>query len=215
MIVEILYKVLIVLLAYLIGSIPTAYVLFRIKRGDDIRKYGSGNVGGTNVIRTLGTSWGLMTIILDVIKGFIPVLISYLLYPTDLILVAVVSVVTVLGHSFPVYIKFKGGKAIATSLGVIIGISVLPFVVSPLWLKILPIFIILGTWGIVFAIFRIVSLGSMVAAVITPISFFVTRYPWVIVIAAFFWGLITFLNHWENLKRLARGEEKKIKRKGA
>lgn len=211
----ILFKILIVIAAYLIGSIPTAYVLFRIKKGDDIRKYGSGNVGGTNVIRTLGTSWGVITIILDVVKGFITILISYLVFPNDIILVSIVSVAAVLGHRFPVYIRFKGGKAIATSFGVIIGISVLPFVLNPLWLKILPIFIILGTWGIVFAIFRIVSLGSLVAAVITPISFFVTRYPWEIVIAAFFWGLITFLNHWENIKRLARGEEKKIRGKGA
>ena len=119
--IAILFKILIVIVAYLIGSIPTAYILFKIKKGDDIRKYGSGNVGGTNVIRTLGTSWGLLTIILDVIKGFIPVLIAYLIYPEDLVLVAIVSVAAVLGHIFPVYIKFKGGKAIATTFGVIIG----------------------------------------------------------------------------------------------
>ena len=122
--IAILLKILIVITAYLIGSIPTAYILFKIKKGDDIRKYGSGNVGGTNVIRTLGTSWGIITIILDVIKGFIPVLIAYLIYPGDLVLVAVTSVAAVLGHRFPVYIRFRGGKAIAITFGVIIGISV-------------------------------------------------------------------------------------------
>jgi glycerol-3-phosphate acyltransferase PlsY len=211
----ILFKILIVILAYLIGSIPTAYILFKIKKGDDIRKYGSGNVGGTNIIRTLGVFWGLFTIIMDVLKGFIPVLISYLIYPEDLVLAAIVSVVAVLGHIFPVYIKFKGGKAIATSFGVIIGVSALPFVSNPVWMRILPIFIILGTWGIVFAITRIISLGSIVAAAITPISFFITKYPWAIVIAGFFYGLLTIISHRENIKRLIRGEEKKIRRKGA
>ena len=213
--IAVLFKILIVILAYLIGSIPTAYILFKIKKGDDIRKYGSGNVGGTNIIRTLGTSWGLITIVLDVIKGFIPVMVSYLIYPGDLVLAAAVTAAAVLGHIFPVYIKFKGGKAISTSFGVIIGVSALPFVSNPVWMRILPIFIILATWGMMFAIFRIVSLGSLVAAAITPVSFFITRYPWVIVIAALSWGLLTFISHRENIKRLARGEEKKIKGKGA
>jgi len=213
--IAILFKILIVISAYLIGSVPTAYVLFKIKKSDDIRKYGSGNVGGTNVIRTLGASWGIITIVIDVIKGFIPVLIAYIIYPEDLVLIAIVSVAAVLGHRFPIYIKFKGGKAIATTFGVIIGVSALPYVSNPVWMKILPIFIILGTWGIVFAISRIVSLGSLIASIITPVSFYLTRYPWAIVIASFFWVLVTIIGHWENIKRLVRGEEKKIKGKGA
>ena len=213
--IVILFKILIVILAYLIGSIPTAYILFKIKKGDDIRNYGSGNVGGTNIIRTLGVSWGLFTIIMDVLKGFIPVLISYLIYPEDLVLAAIASVAAVLGHIFPLYIKFKGGKAIATAFGAIIGVSAMPFVSNPIWMRILPIFIILGIWGIVFAISRIVSLGSIIAAAITPLAFFITKYPWAIVIAGFFYGLLTIISHRENIKRLIRGEEKKIKRKGA
>ena len=213
--INILFKILIGIAAYLIGSIPTAYIFFKIKKGGDIRKYGSGNVGGTNVIRTLGISWGIITIVLDGIKGFVMVLISYLIYPTDLVLVSIVTIATILGHRFSAYIRLKGGKAIATAFGMIIGVSVLPFVSNPIWLRILPIFIILGIWGIVFSVLRIVSLGSLVAAVITPIAFYVTRYPWIIVAAAFLWGLITFLNHWENIKRLFRGEEKKIKGEGA
>jgi len=144
--ITIIIKILIALSAYLIGSIPTAYVIFKLKKKDDIRKYGSGNVGGTNVIRTLGTSWGVVTIIADIVKGFIPILISFIVYPSDHILAAVVSVATVLGHIFPVYIRFRGGKAISTSFGVIIGITALPFISNPVWLRILPIFIILGVW---------------------------------------------------------------------
>jgi len=213
--ITIIIKVLIVLLAYLIGSIPTAYVIFKLKRGDDIRKYGSGNVGGTNVIRTLGASWGVATIIADVVKGFIPILISFIVYPSDHILAAVVSVATVLGHIFPVYIRFRGGKAISTSFGVIIGITALPFISNPLWLRILPIFIILGVWGIVFSISRIVSLGSLIAGIATPISFYFTGYTIAIVAASFCWALLTFISHRKNIKRLISGEERKIKGKGA
>jgi len=213
--IVILFKILIVILAYLIGSIPTAYILFKIKKGDDIRNYGSGNVGGTNIIRTLGVSWGLFTIIMDVLKGFIPVLIAYLVYQEDLVLAAITSVAAVLGHIFPLYIKFKGGKAISTSFGAIIGVSALPFVSNPIWMRILPIFIILGIWGIVFAISRIVSLGSIIAAALTPVAFLITHYPWAIVIGGLFYGLLTIISHRENIKRLVRGKEKKIKRKGA
>jgi len=213
--IAILFKILIVLLAYLIASIPTAYILFKIKKGDDIRKYGSGNVGGTNIIRTIGTSWGVLTILADIVKGFLPILLVYLVYPSDLVLVAVVSVGAVLGHIFPIYIKFRGGKAIATTLGVIIAICVLPFVLNPVWLRILPIFIILGIWGIVFAVSKIVSLGSLIATIAIPISFYFTGYPWVIVGTTIFLGLLTFISHRKNIKRLIRGEEKKIKGKGA
>lgn len=216
MAMTILIKILIVILAYLFGSIPTAYLLFKVKKGDDIRKYGSGNVGGTNVIRTIGTGWGLFIIITDVLKGFLPILAVYLLYPNDYILLAIVAVTVVLGHDFPVYIKFKGGKAIATTYGVIVGISALPFISEPTWLRILPIFIILGMWGIIFAITRIVSVGSLVASASVPVAFYITKYPWAVVIAGGICAILTFITHRENIKRLFRGEEKRIKgKKGA
>ena len=152
--VTILIKILIVAIAYLFGSIPVAFVLFKIKKGDDIRKYGSGNVGGTNIIRTLGAGWGLFTIFADVLKGFLPVLAVYLIYPGDFILLAVVTIAVVLGHDFPVYIKFRGGKAISTTYGVVVGIAALPFISGPAWFRILPLFIVLGIWAIVFIITR-------------------------------------------------------------
>jgi len=213
--ITILFKILIIIFAYLIGSVPNAYILFKARKGGDIRKYGSGNVGGTNVIRTMGVSWGLLTIVLDILKGLIPVTVSYIFYTNDIVLVAVVSVVTVLGHIFPVYIKFKGGKAISTTLGVILGVTVLPYASNPVWMRILPIFIILATWAVVFSITRIISLSSIVASAAVPISFFATRYPWEIVTASFCWGLMTIISHRGNIKRLVRGEEKKIKGKGA
>ena len=213
--ITLLCKIAFVIGSYLFGAFPTAYVIHKIKKGDDIRKYGSGNVGGTNVTRTLGVAYGVTTIIFDIIKGFTPILILYFVYPEDLVLLAIVSVAVIIGHDFPAYIKFKGGKGIATSFGVIIGVSSLPFLNNPLWLEILPIFIILITWSAVFLIFRIVSVGSLAAAIATPLAFFFTKYPLAIVIAAICWSVLTFITHRENIKRLIRKEEKKLKGKGA
>ena len=215
MTMTILIKILIIIIAYLFGSIPTAYLLYKIKKGDDIRKYGSGNVGGTNVIRTLGTGWGLFIIIVDMLKGFLPILVVYLIYPNDFILLAAVMIAVVMGHVFPIFIKFRGGKAIATTFGTIIGISALPFIMEPTWLRILPMFLALGVWILVFVITRIISLGSLVAAAAVPVCFYFTRYPLAIVIAGIVCAILIFITHRENIKRLIRGEEKKIKGKGA
>ncbi len=211
----ILIKILIVIITYLFGSVPTAYLLYKIRKGDDIRKYGSGNVGGTNVIRTLGTGWGLFIIIVDMLKGFLPILIVYFIYPDDFILLAAVVVAVVLGHVFPIYIGFKGGKAIATTFGAIIGISSLPFISEPTWLRILPIFLAFGIWLLVFAISRIISLGSLIAAASVPVCFYFTRYPLAIVIAGLICAILIFITLRENIKSLVRGEEKRIKGKGA
>ena len=215
MTMTILIKILITIIAYLFGSIPTAYLLYKIKKGDDIRKHGSGNVGGTNVIRTIGTGWGLFIIIVDMLKGFLPVLAVYFIYPDDFILLAAVAVAVVLGHVFPLYIKFKGGKAISTTFGVVAGISSLPFIMEPTWLRILPMFLVLGIWGLVFVITRIVSVGSLIGATSVPVCFYFTRYPLAIVIAGILCAILIFITHRENIKRLIRGEEKKIKGKGA
>lgn len=212
--ITLLYKIALVIGSYLFGAFPTAYVFHKIKKGGDIRKHGSGNVGGTNIIRTVGIYSGIATIIIDMLKGFIPILIIYFTYPDDLILLSIVTVSTILGHDFPIYIKFKGGKGIATSFGAIVGVSALQFFNNPVWLEILPIFIILFTWAIIFLIFRIVSVGSLAAAAATPFVFFFTKYPLSIVIAAACWSLLVFITHRENIKRLIRKEEKKIKGKG-
>jgi len=211
--IELFYKILIVIASYLFGSFPTAYIVHRAKKGGDIRNYGSGNVGGTNVVRTLGPGYGATTIIADIVKGFIPILVLYFIYPADLILLAIVSVAVIIGHDFPAYIKFRGGKGIAASIGVVMAVSFLPFINiadSVIWVKILPFFIIFGTWAIVFVIFRIVSLGSLAAAVVNPIAFYFTGFVWPVVIASLCWSILTVITHRQNIKRLINREEKKI-----
>lgn len=212
--ITILYKIIFVILAYLFGAFPTAYVIYKLKKGGDIREFGSGNVGGTNVTRTLGVSSGILTIIIDIMKGFIPILILYFLFPGDIILLSITVVVVVLGHDFPVYIRFKGGKGIATSAGVIIGVCVLPFFDGPIWLEILPFLIIAFVEFSLIAIVRIVSIASLAAAVATPLSFYFTGYPIQIVISMLILGILVFITHRDNIKRLIRKEEKKIRGRG-
>lgn len=211
---NILYKIIFVIFAYLFGAFPTAYVIYKIKKGGDIRDFGSGNVGGTNITRTIGVSSGIITILVDIIKGFIPIMILYFLFPQDILLLAITSVVVILGHDFPVYIKFKGGKGIATSAGVITAICVLPFFDAAVWKEILPILIIAFVEFSLIGIVRIVSIASLAAAVATPLSFLFTGYPLEIVISMTIIGILVFITHRDNIKRLIRKEEKKIRGRG-
>jgi acyl phosphate:glycerol-3-phosphate acyltransferase len=211
----IFYKIIFVIVTYLFGSIPIGYILYRAKTGGDITKQGSGNVGGTNVTRTVGATAGIITILADSLKGFLPIMAVYFLFPHDLILTALTTVMVVLGHIYSLYLNFKGGKGIATSYGAIIGLCVFPFADNTVLIRILPMIIILAVFLLFFIIFRIVSLASLVAAVATPLSFYFSKYPLEIVIAAIFLFILTFVAHRDNIKRLIKKEEKKLKRKGA
>lgn len=209
----IFYKILFVIFSYLVGSFPTAYIIYKLRKGDDIRNYGSGNVGGTNVLRTAGAGLGTATIIVDIIKGFIPVLVIYFVFPASYILYIISTVAVLIGHVFPIFLKFKGGKGVSTTGGLIIATCILPFSGVSLWLRILPAIVIVLTVLLVFFITRIMSLGSLLAAFILPIMFFACRYDTYIIIATILWALIVIIAHKGNIKRLIKGEEKKILRK--
>ena len=207
------YKILLVVLAYALGSFPTAFIIFKANKGKDIRSVGSGNVGGTNVLRSAGPGLAVLTIILDILKGFIPVLMIYLFFPSSYILYVITSVSVLIGHVFPVFLKFKGGKGISTAGGLIIATCVLPISGANLALRLAPAIIIVLTVLIIFFITRIMSLGSIVATIINPIIFFIFRYDNFVIIAATIWSAIILIAHRENIKRLFKGEEKKILRK--
>jgi len=207
------YKILLVVLAYALGSFPTAFIIFKANKGKDIRSVGSGNVGGTNVLRSAGPGLAVLTIILDILKGFIPVLMIYLFFPSSYILYVITSVSVLIGHVFPVFLKFKGGKGISTAGGLVIATCVLPISGANLALRLAPAIIIVLTVLIIFFITRIMSLGSIVATIINPIIFFIFRYDNFVIIAATIWSAIILIAHRENIKRLFKGEEKKILRK--
>ncbi len=148
-----------IVISYLVGSIPFGYVI-AIAKGVDVRKEGSGNIGATNVGRVLGRKFGAIIFVLDLLKGFVvvllvPILVSDIEFPatSDKLLVILCGLCVLLGHAFPVYLKFKGGKAVATSFGVFI------------WLAPIPVAIAFGVWILTVIVSRYVSLGSMVGAI--------------------------------------------------
>jgi acyl phosphate:glycerol-3-phosphate acyltransferase len=212
---NIFYKILLVVLAYVLGSIPTAFILFKANKGGDIRSKGSGNVGGTNVLRSAGPGLATLTIIIDILKGFIPVLIVYLFFSTSDILYVITSVSVLIGHVFPVFLKFKGGKGVSTVGGMIIATCALSlhFLGANMFIRFAPAIIIVSTVLVIFFTTRIMSLGSVVAAIIMPVMFFAFRYDKFVWIASGIWAVIVLIAHRDNIKRLFKGEEKKILRK--
>ena len=189
---EILY---VLAYSYLLGSIPFGLIITKIFLGKDIRKVGSGNIGTTNVLRTGKKSLAAATLLFDVLKGYFSILITYN-YFNDLIYLS--ALICFVAHIFPIWLKFKGGKGVATYLGVILGIS-------------LNLGIVFGvTWLIIAVIFRYSSLssilGSMTVWIYSILSANETQSYF-----TFFLFVIIFFTHKENIIRLKNSKETKIK----
>jgi len=192
-------------LAYLIGSIPTGYLIVKAKTGKDIREIGSGSTGATNVKRVLGKKWFFIVMFLDALKGALPVFAAKTLIPlingSDILgLHAVIAAICVIiGHSKPVFLNGKGGKSVASGVGTIIALNPL----AGLCLAVI--------WGVITYVTRYVSVGSIIALILSPFLMYFMKAPAAYVaycaIAAVY---VTYL-HRENIKRLARGEENKVR----
>ena len=184
----------IVLASYLLGSIPFGFILTRVFLKKDIRDIGSGNIGATNALRTGNKLLGYATLILDITKAILPVLFVKFNYP-DYIFIAALS--TFLGHVFPIWLKFKGGKGVATYVGILFSINLifgLVFIVS---------------WAATFLISKYSSLSSLVASLIIPIYLIIfENYSSIFFIIMF---VLIFYTHRENVKRLKNKEESKTK----
>lgn len=187
------------LIAYLLGSIPFGYLIVRWQKGIDVRSTGSGGTGATNVMRNLGIMGFVATFILDVGKGIAAVLLTSHLVHGDPRWIAAASVAAIMGHCFPVWLKFRGGKGVATGVGVFIALA--PLQVG----LVLVIFVIfLGIW-------RYVSLGSIVATAAFPVLvYFMQHPPLPIVLGAGGGALIIISMHHANIGRLIRGTESKV-----
>lgn len=206
--------VILIISAYLLGSIPFGLIIAKA-HGKDLRNIGSGNIGATNLSRALGGKWAYLCFTLDAAKGFAPMLgvtkfISSPPNTIELFLVITVGLAAVLGHIFPIYIKFKGGKGVATSFGVALG----------LW----PYYTICAIaafvlWLVVVLLWRYISLASISASIAFPLIFvlaiilmptwdFTNLWPLLIVAIAI--PLMVILRHRENIKRLKAGIENKI-----
>ena len=181
--------------SYLMGSIPFGFILTKIFLKKDIRKIGSGNIGATNALRTGNKLVGYSTLILDIVKAIIPVIYVKMNYPE---LIYIASLCAFLGHVFPIWLKFIGGKGVATYVGILFSINILLgliFVVS---------------WGFVFLIFRYSSLSSIVGSLSIPLYLFVTNEKSSVIFFITMFVLI-FFTHRENIIRLKNKEESKTK----
>ncbi|MBI4372877.1 MAG: glycerol-3-phosphate 1-O-acyltransferase PlsY [Candidatus Omnitrophica bacterium] len=195
------------MIAYLVGSIPTGYLVAKQVRGIDIREHGSGNVGATNVFRIAGKTWGFAVLFMDILKGWV---VTALLAPSsdafgnlDLTLRQILfGAAAIAGHTWTPWLRLRGGKGVATSAGALIGIF--PFATV----------IVLIVWAICFGVWRYVSLASMVAAAAFPVLLLIfyrdiPSFALIFLTSALLAAFLIY-NHRSNLRRLRRGEEPRV-----
>jgi acyl phosphate:glycerol-3-phosphate acyltransferase len=187
---------LLVLVAYLLGSVPSGYLLGSWA-GVDVRKAGSGNVGATNVARVVGKRHGIFTLIADVAKGFVPVCLALILDFSPPV-AACVGIAAFLGHLYSVFLRFTGGKGVATALGVFLALAP--------WATLVLIMI----FSTVFLATRVVSLSSMVAAAAAPLVLWIGSQPPIWIWMSFFIAAMIVLRHRANIQRLLSGTEPKL-----
>ena len=197
---EINYFIL-VLTFYFIGSISFGYILTKIFNLGDIRNIGSGNIGATNVLRTGNKSLAFAVLSLDTLKGFLPLIIlkNFFLATNSEIIIYLIGSLTILGHLFPIWLKFKGGKGVATYIGYLFAINY--------FLGLIFIF----SWLIIAKIKKYSSLASILSLIILPFTAILLSYESIIILLFFLIGIIIISKHYSNILRLLNKTESKIK----
>ena len=193
--------VLLVVLSYLIGAVPTGLVLVRLLRGEDIRRHGSGNIGTVNVLRVAGPATAVTVLIVDILKGLIPVLLAVRLEAAPWVIVAC-ALAAIAGHNWSVFLGFTGGKGIATSFGVLLGLSWPAAVVAA------------AVWVVAVAITRYASLGSLVAVASVPFTLWRLQQPVEYVAFGIIAAVFAIYRHRGNIQRLVAGTELRITDRG-
>jgi glycerol-3-phosphate acyltransferase PlsY len=194
---EYLILTLLVAGAYLLGSIPTGLLLGKAY-GVDVRKAGSGNIGATNLYRTVGRKVGVMTLVGDCLKGMLPVLaVKFSSLPTEY--AAWVGLAAFCGHVFSVFLRFRGGKGVATALGVFLALSPLAVGVA------------LGVFVLLMLVWRYVSLGSISAAAVMPLAVWLLGGGRVLIVVTMLIAAVVIIRHIENIRRLLAGTENRFK----
>jgi glycerol-3-phosphate acyltransferase PlsY len=203
---EAFYLILGIIIAYLLGSVPSAVWVGKTFYSVDVRTQGSGNAGATNTIRVLGVRAGIPVLLFDIFKGWLAVFLSHYFIPVDfstdnfIIYEIIVATVVVLGHVFPLFAGFRGGKGIATLLGV--GIAIYP----------IEVLIVIAIFIIVLVAFKYVSLASITASVCFPliVIFVFNQSALPLILLAVFVGIFVPITHHKNIKRLLKGTESKF-----
>ena len=199
---NILQLILTALLAYLIGSIPTGYIVVKVAKNEDIRKIGSGSTGATNVKRVMGKKWFFIVLLLDAIKGATPVFLATLFVTafSQLGLAPVIAAVfAILGHSKSIFLNFTGGKSVASGVGTIIALS---------WQAGL---LTAAIWALITYTSKYVSLGSIIALALSPFIMYLFNQPVCYIIYCAIGAVYIIWLHRENIKRLIKGEENKVR----
>lgn len=184
-------------LGYVSGSIPFGLLIAKASKGVDVRGIGSGNIGATNVLRAAGKGAAALTLALDMLKGWAPVALGRIVGASDA-LVAGVALAAFLGHLYPVFLRFRGGKGVATFLGVLL--ALLPKVA----------FLVAGVWLLIAAVFRYSSLAALVAAAASPLLVWLLDGRRGFVALAVVLSGFILIRHRENMRRLLAGEERRI-----
>lgn len=193
-------------IAYFLGAIPTGYWCGRLLKGIDIREHGSKNMGATNVLRVLGKGPGIAVLLIDILKGIIPTtVVPNLLGLSDPLILVLIGIAAVAGHNWTIFLNFKGGKGVATSLGVLIGIAIQIPGIRPVLL------LTVAIWIAVFCLFAYVSLASILAAVALPILMVLFNAPLAIMIMSILLCIFIVVRHRTNISRLIKGQENRIK----
>lgn len=188
--------VLALLAAYIVGAVPFGYLLVRWKTGRDVRTIGSGNIGATNVVRTTGRALGIVTLLLDIAKGFFAVWLAARLTNGNLLWMSMAALAVMAGHAFPVFLKFRGGKAVASFIGAF------------LYLTPLPLAAVLVVFVVSVAVTRYISVGSVLAAGSFPLAVWIILHPPTpLLAAALLAGAFIVWRHKSNIERLRAGKE--------
>jgi len=195
-------KIVFAIMSYLVGSIPTGYLLVRLAGKKDVRRFGSGSTGATNVLRVGGWKTALPVAVVDILKGTLPVVLAGRWF-ADPVFAALCGLLAVVGHCFPFAIGFRGGKGVATSLGAYAAISWPPVLGG------------LGLFLIVVGLTRFVSLGSILASLAIPFIFYLAGGPRAVAGIALAIAVLVVVRHSGNIRRLIRGTERRLGEKAA
>ena len=190
----------VLLIAYLLGAIPFGYLLVKLKTGADVRAAGSGNIGATNVLRTSGRAAGILTLALDIAKGYVAVWIAGRLTGQDILWMSLAALAVMLGHAYPVFLGFHGGKAVASVVGAFLCLT--PWALAAE----ITVFVVVVIWT------RHISMGSITAAATLPLAvWLIMKAPLPAVLAAAVAGAFVIYRHSSNIQRLRQGTESVFK----
>ncbi len=191
-------KITIIILSYLTGSIPSGVIVARIMGGIDPRTEGSGNIGATNVLRTLGTRAAVATLAGDILKGILPVLLAKILLPAGSATLFLVAGAAIIGHDFSIFLRFSGGKGVATTLGSLLALS--PSVAG----------LCMAVWICTVIFTRYSSAGALVSALASPVFALALTGDFILTIFCAIAGALLIFKHRDNIDRLIKGDEKRV-----